>query len=172
MNGNMPITIAIDGPSASGKSTVGELLAKRLGYLYFDTGVMYRAVTSVAMRRGIPLTDEQRVSEMARKLQIDVLHATVNDGRQNTILADGEDITQELRSGDIDANVSLVSSYPQVREAMVERQRQIASRGRVVMIGRDIGTVVLPGADLKIYLDGTVECRAERRSKENRARGG
>jgi len=171
MNGNMPITIAIDGPSASGKSTVGELLAKRLGYLYFDTGVMYRAVTSVAMRRGIPLTDEQRVSEMARKLQIDVLPATVNDGRQNTILADGEDITQELRSGDIDANVSLVSSYPQVREAMVERQRQIASRGRVVMIGRDIGTVVLPGADLKIYLDGTVECRAERRFKENRARG-
>ncbi len=171
MNGRVPFTIAIDGPSASGKSTVGEILANRLGYLYFDTGVMYRAVTAVAMRRHLALSDENAISTLAKQLQIDVLPPTVADGRQNTILADGEDITLDLRSGEIDANVSLVSSYPLVREAMVERQRQIASRGRVVMIGRDIGTVVLPHADLKIYLDGTVECRAERRYKENRARG-
>ncbi len=171
MNSHPPLTIAIDGPSASGKSTVGELLAQRLGYLYFDTGVMYRAVTCVALSRGIPLTDEEHVARLAEQMQLDVLPPTVNDGRQNTVLADGSDITNALRGSDIDANVSLVSSYRDVRDAMVERQREIAHRGRVVMIGRDIGTVVLPHADLKIYLDGSVECRAERRYKENVARG-
>lgn len=167
----IPVTIAIDGPSASGKSTVGEVLAKRLNYLYFDTGVMYRTLTCVALQRGLDINDEAQISKLAEQLRIDVLPPTVPDGRQNTILADGVDITNELRSGAIDANVSVVSSYPRVREAMVRQQRAIAQRGRVVMIGRDIGTVVLPSADLKVYLDATVECRAERRYKENVARG-
>jgi len=118
MTKTLPLTIAIDGPSASGKSTVGELLARRLGYLYFDTGVMYRALTCVARNRHIALTDEQQISRLAEQLRIDVLPPTVNDGRQNTILADGQDISNDLRSSDIDANVSLVSSYPKVREAM------------------------------------------------------
>src|SRR5437870_2777429 len=109
MDKHLPMTLAIDGPSASGKSTVGELLAHRLGYLYFDTGVMYRALTCVALQRHIPLTDEEQVSRLAEQLQIDVLPPTVNDGRQNTILADGADITNDLRGSDIDANVSLVS---------------------------------------------------------------
>ena len=166
-----PLTIAIDGPSASGKSTVGELLAKRVGYLYFDTGVMYRAVTCVALQCGIAVGDERRVSDLAERLKIDVLPPTVMDGRQNTVLADGSDITLALRGSLIDANVSAVSSYPRVREAMVRQQRAIGERGRVVMIGRDIGTVVLPEADLKVYMTASVEERARRRYKENAARG-
>ncbi len=165
------MTIAIDGPSASGKSTVGALLAQQLDYLYFDTGVMYRALTCVALQRGLDVYDEASISRLAERLKIDVLLPTVNDGRQNTILADGQDITQELRSSQIDANVSAVSSYPRARAALVRQQRAIGRRGCVVMIGRDIGTVVLPNADLKVYLDASVECRAMRRYKENVARG-
>jgi cytidylate kinase len=166
-----PFRIAIDGPAASGKSTVGELLAKRLDYLYFDTGVMYRAVTCVALQRGVDVDDEQHVGELAERLQIDVLPPTVADGRQNTILADGVDITDKLRGAEIDANVSKVSSYRMVREAMVRQQRAIGERGRVVMLGRDIGTVVLPHAELKVYLTASVEERAHRRHRENTQRG-
>ncbi|MEP7200213.1 MAG: (d)CMP kinase [Chloroflexota bacterium] len=164
------MTIAIDGPSASGKSTVGELLAKRLDYLYFDTGVMYRAVTCMALRHRLDVNDEARVSALAEQIRIDVLPPSVADGRQNTILADGEDITHAIRSREIDANVSVVSSYRRVRDAMVRQQRAIGERGRVVMIGRDIGTVVLPAADVKVYLTASVEERARRRFVENVAR--
>lgn len=166
-----PLMIAIDGPSASGKSTVGEVLAKRLGYLFFDTGVMYRALTGVALNRAMDVNHEAQISQLAQQVKIDVLPPTVHDGRQNTILVDGVDITPALRSNQIDANVSIVSSYPQVREAMVRQQREIGQRGRVVMIGRDIGTVVLPQADLKIYLTASAEERARRRYKEYCARG-
>ncbi len=161
----------MDGPSASGKSTVGEILAKRLNYLFFDTGVMYRALTYVALQGGIDVQDEARISELAESVRIDVLPPTVVDGRQNTILADGTDISLQLRSSAIDANVSAVSSYRRVREAMVKTQREIGLRGHVVMVGRDIGTVVLPHADLKIYLTASAEERARRRYLENVARG-
>lgn len=165
-----PSTITIDGPAASGKSTIGELLARHLGYLYFDTGAMYRAVTWAALARGVPI-DENAVTQLARRLHIDVRPPTVSDGRQYTVLADGEDITWAIRTPEVDAHVSVVSAYPGVRRAMVEQQRRIARGRRVVMVGRDIGSVVLPEADLKLYLDASLEERARRRWRELRARG-
>lgn len=166
-----PSTITIDGPAASGKSTIGELLAQRLGYLYFDTGVMYRAVTWASLRRGIPPEDEEQVTALARRLHIDVLPPTVDDGRQYTVLADGEDVTWAIREPEVERDVSVVSAYRGVREALVRQQRRIAAAGNVVMVGRDIGSAVLPEADLKLYLDATVEERARRRWQEMRQRG-
>jgi cytidylate kinase len=166
-----PSTIAIDGPAASGKSTIGELLAQRLGYLYLDTGVMYRAVTWAALQRHVPLEDEGAITALARDLHIDVRPPDIDDGRQYTVLADEEDVTWAIREPQVDANVSLVSTYRGVREEMVHQQRRVAAAGRIVMVGRDIGSVVLPDADLKIYLDATVEERARRRWRELLQRG-
>jgi cytidylate kinase len=166
-----PSTITIDGPAASGKSTIGALLARALKYLYFDTGVMYRAVTWVALENDIPLEDEAAVTTLAEQIHLDVIPPTVEDGRQYTVLADGEDVTWAIRRPEVDANVSLVSTYRGVREAMVQQQRRVASCGRIVMVGRDIGTVVLPNADRKIYLDASVEERARRRWQQLRDRG-
>ena len=167
-----PSTIAIDGPAASGKSTVGGLLAEQLGYLYFDTGVMYRAVTWVALERGIAIEDEVQVTALAEQLRIDVVRPTVDDGRQYTVLADGQDVTWEIRLPQVNDGVSPVSAYPGVRSALTVQQRRISQKGRIVMVGRDIGTVVLPDADLKIYLDATVNERAGRRYREVIAREG
>ncbi len=164
-------TIAIDGPAASGKSTLGLRMAQRLGYLYFDTGVMYRAVTLAALERDVPPEDEQAVGEIARQVDIVVRLPSVEDQRQYDVLMDGEDVTWAIRSDDVDANVSLVSSYPVVRQEMTRVQRQIGFQGRVVMVGRDIGTVVMPEADLKIYLDASLEERAKRRTEECLQRG-
>jgi cytidylate kinase len=150
---------------------VGELLAERLGYLTLDTGVMYRAVTWVALARGIPVDDEGAVTALAESAHIDVLPATVDDGRTCTVTVDGQDVSWEVRSAPVDANVSLVSAYPGVRREMVRQQQRVAAGGRVVMIGRDIGTVVMPDADLKVYLDATVDERARRRWCEKRGRG-
>lgn len=166
----LPFIIAIDGPAASGKSTIGSLLAERLGYVYFDTGVMYRAVTWVALKRGIPIQDEAAVSELAGTIHIEVTRPTVDDGRQYTVLVDGLDVTWDLRRPEVDRGVSPVSAYAGVRRALTAQQRRLGLRGRIVMVGRDIGTVVLPEASLKIYLDATVEERAGRRWRELRAR--
>jgi cytidylate kinase len=166
-----PSTIAIDGPAASGKSTIGAAVAEKLGYLYFDTGVMYRAVTCAALVRSIPIDDENAVTALAEQVQIDFLKPTVNDGRQYTILADGKDITWDIRTRAVDANVSPVSTYAGVRRAMTQQQRRIGLQGHVVMVGRDIGTVVLPEADLKIYLDASEKERARRRHRERVVRG-
>jgi cytidylate kinase len=165
-----PSTIAVDGPAASGKSTIGGLLAERLGYLYFDTGVMYRAVTWAAIARGIDVADEAGVTDLAERLRIDVIHPTVDDGRQYTVLADCQDVTWEIRCPKVDWGVSPVSAYPGVRAALTAQQRRIGQKGKIVMVGRDIGTVVLPDADLKLYLDATVEERAGRRYRETLAR--
>jgi cytidylate kinase len=164
--------IAIDGPAASGKSTVGEAVAHRLGYLYFDTGAMYRAITWLALARGVPVADEARVTALAEAAEIDVLPAMQEDGRQYTVLVDGQDVTWAIREPAVADNVSQVSAYPGVRAALVAQQRRLASRGRMVMVGRDIGTVVLPDAPLKIYLDASAEERARRRWQEEQARGG
>lgn len=159
-------TIAIDGPAASGKSTIGALLAQALGYVYFDTGVMYRAVTWAALQRGIPIADEDAVTRLAETLPIEVVKPTVNDGRQYTVYAGGDDVTWDLRRPETNQNVSPVSAYPGVRRALVAQQRRIAHQGAIVMVGRDIGTVVLPEADLKVYLDADVAERSRRRYRE------
>lgn len=166
-----PSIIAIDGPAASGKSTIGGLLAEHLGYLYLDTGVMYRAVTWVAITHGIAVEDEVGVTALAQQLRIDVVRPTVDDGRQYTVMADGQDVTWEIRRPEVNHGVSPVSAYAGVRAALTAQQRRISRRGRIVMVGRDVGTVVLPRADLKIYLDATLNERAGRRYRELRARG-
>ena len=165
-----PSVIAIDGPAASGKSTVGETLAERLGFLYFDTGAMYGAVTQAAVVRGITIEEEDAMRMLAEALDIDIEPATVSDGRQYTVLVDGKDVTWEVRSPEVDAHVSAVSAIAPVRAAMVRQQRRVAEKGRVVMVGRDIGTVVFPEAPLKVYLDATPEERALRRFRELRDR--
>ena len=167
-----PSVIAIDGPAASGKSTIGLRLANTLGYLFFDTGVMYRAITWLALARGIDIHDEAAVTRLAEDAQIDVAPASKPDGRVLDVLVDGQEITWEIRSRKVDENVSLISAYRGVRRALSQQQRRIGQRGNIVMVGRDIGTVVLPEADLKIYLDATAEERARRRYDEIRARGG
>ena len=169
---NCPSTITIDGPAASGKSTVGLRLAQDLGYLFFDTGIMYRAVTWLALERGLDMQDEAALTALAESAQIDILPPSKDDGRTCDVLIDGLDITWETRSGEVDANVSVVSACAGVRRALLYQQRRIGQRGRVVMVGRDIGTVVLPDADLKVYLDASPEERARRRFDEIRARGG
>jgi cytidylate kinase len=167
-----PSIIAIDGPAASGKSTVGLRLANALGYLFFDTGVMYRAITWLALARGIDIRDEAAVTRLAEEAQIDVAPASRSDGRVFDVLVNAQDITWEIRTRKVDENVSIVSAYAGVRRALSQQQRRIGQRGNIVMVGRDIGTVVLPEADLKIYLDATAEERARRRYDEIRARGG
>lgn len=166
-----PTIIAIDGPAAAGKSTIGYELAKRLNYLYFDTGVMYRAVTWTALNEGLDIADEAAITALAQRLDIDVTPPTQEDGRQYTVLADGQDITWAIRDAAVEAGVSPVSAYAGVREALVVQQRRISAQGRVVMVGRDIGTIVLPRADLKLYLDASVRERALRRYRELIQRG-
>ena len=163
--------IAIDGPAASGKSTLGFRLAEFLGYLYFDTGLMYRAITWLALQRGIDMRDEAAVSRLAEDIPIEVAAPSFEDGRSCDIVVDGQDITWKIRHPEVDANVSIVAAYPGVREALTVQQRRIGLRGRVVMVGRDIGTVVLPEADVKIYLDASAGERARRRHEEILQRG-
>jgi CMP/dCMP kinase len=166
-----PQTIAIDGSAASGKSTLGGALAQKLTYLYLDTGVMYRAVTWAVQNRRIPVADEAAVSALAEAINLQILPPTQNDGRQATILVDGVDVTWLIHSPEVTQDSSQVSSYAGVRRVMTEQQRRIARLGPVVMVGRDIGTVVLPDADLKLFIVAPVEVRAKRRYDEYCRRG-
>ncbi len=166
-----PSIIALDGPAASGKSTLGRTLADSLGYLFFDTGIMYRAVTWIALQHDMNLNDEAVITELAQKAQIDIRPPSKSDGRACDVVIGEKDVTWDMRGEDVDANVSVVSAYAGVRQALSEQQRRIGLRGKVVMVGRDIGTVVLPEADLKIYLDASAEERAKRRFDEIIARG-
>jgi len=167
----LPKTIAIDGPAASGKSTLAEKLAGTLGYLLFDTGVMYRAVTLAALETLHAVDNEMEVTSLAEGVQIDVEPPTKNDGRKYDVLLNGEDVTWQIRLPEVDANVSHVSAYPGVRKAMTAQQRRIGQRDGVVMVGRDIGTVVLPEAELKNLpgcLSGRTRPQAFRRSSHTR----
>ena len=151
--------IAIDGPAGAGKSTVARRLAERLGVRYLDTGAMYRAVTWLALREDIPLEDGERLGELATD------HPVELDAEGNVVIA-GEDVTAAIRETRIDRTVPVVAQHPQVREVMRERQRELASEADAVMEGRDIGTVVAPGADLKVYLTADEGIRANRRQSE------
>ena len=169
MTTQFPTAIAIDGPAASGKSTVGRMLADYLGYLFLDTGCMYRAVTLTAISREVVLEDEGAVVDLAKGLEMNIEPpGNFSDGRLYTVHVDGTDVTWALRSSTVDDHVSLVSTYRGVRENLVSRQREIARRGKVVVVGRDIGTVVLPDAPLKLYIIASAEERARRRWMERR----
>lgn len=158
--------VAIDGPAAAGKSTVARLLAERLPALLFDTGSLYRALTLAALRAGIASEDAERLGDLARSVHIDLLPPSVADGRLADVRLDGEDVTWAIRDPGVDRAVSAVSGHPVVREALLDQQRRIAEGGPVVMVGRDIGTVVVPDAGVKIYLDASAEERARRRCEE------
>ncbi|NJN17984.1 MAG: (d)CMP kinase [Oscillochloris sp.] len=166
---DQPSVITIDGPAGAGKSTLGALLAARLGYLYFDTGVMYRAFTLAALRADLDLDDEAALAGLAQRISISVRPPDVADGRQYTVLLDTEDVTLAIRSPEVEQHVSRAARFPQVRREMVARQQAIGRDGRVVMVGRDIGTVVMPEAPLKIFLGASIDERARRRLAERAA---
>jgi cytidylate kinase len=157
------ISIAIDGPAAAGKSTVAKIVAEKLSYVYIDTGAMYRAFTLKALEEKIDLEDEEALLSSLKRTKIDLLPG----GKGQIVLLDGRDVTALIRNGEVTNSVSIVAKHPLVRKEMVTRQQQLASGGGVVMDGRDIGTHVLPNAELKIFLLASVEERALRRHKEN-----
>lgn len=166
-----PSRIAIDGPVGVGKSVVGHRLAEELGYRFLDTGAMYRAVTLLALRRGLAPPQEEALSTLARETRIRVGPASSNYGRQYSVFVGSEDVTWALRQPEVEAHVSQVSMIAGVREALVAQQREISQGGEIVMVGRDIGTVVLPQAELKIFLTASAQERARRRYQELLARG-
>ncbi|MGO2695388.1 MAG: (d)CMP kinase [Bavariicoccus seileri] len=161
------MNIAIDGPASSGKSTVAKLLAKDLGITYLDTGAMYRAITYLALSKKVDLKDETKLQQLAKSA--DIKFMTSDDGQK--VFLNGLDVTQQIRTEVVSQNVSLVSSYKSVREELVRKQQAFITKGGIVMDGRDIGTVVMPNADLKIFMVASVEIRAKRRHLENLERG-
>ena len=156
------LTIAIDGPSGAGKSTVGRALAKRLGYLYIDTGAMYRAVALEVKEKALVLEDESKLSALVSSVQI----TFVGKGKGTSVLCNGKDVTKAIRSPEMSRLASDISRKKVVREALVQKQREMAMGGGVVLEGRDIGTVVFPDAEIKFYLDANAEERGRRRFKE------
>lgn len=162
------IVIAIDGPAGSGKSTVAKLVAKRLGYLYVDTGAMYRAVALKALRLGADIRDEAKVSQIAQMADIVLLPQIDGSVR---VLLDGEDVTEAIRTPEVSEASSVVSAHPGVRKALTAKQKLMAEQGGVVMEGRDVQTVVAPDAEVKIFLTASLEERARRRWLELRQRG-
>jgi CMP/dCMP kinase len=161
------LIIAIDGPVGSGKSTVARGVAEMLGYTYLDSGAMYRALALKANRRGVSLRDAVALENLARETHIDLERGA--DGQR--VLLDGEEVTQAIRTAEVSQAASHVAVIPGVRQVLVDEQRRAGSRGAVVMEGRDIGTVVFPHAELKIFLDASVEMRAERRWLEHQQKG-
>lgn len=162
------IQIAIDGPASSGKSTVAKIIAKDLGYTYLDTGAMYRSATYLALTNGVEVTDQNRIVDLLA--QNPIRFGRDDDGQQLVFVGE-QDVTLPIRDNQVTNNVSAVAALPLVREELVRLQQEIAQAGGIVMDGRDIGTVVLPQAELKIFLIASVEERAMRRFKENTERG-
>ncbi|WLR43753.1 (d)CMP kinase [Bacillus carboniphilus] len=164
---NKMISIAIDGPAEAGKSTVAKVIAKDLSYVYIDTGAMYRALTFKAIQKRISLDDEGKLVELLNGMTIELVPR--NEGQ--AVFVNGEDVTEEIRSNEVSNHVSIVAQHPQVRHEMVHRQREMSKSGGVVMDGRDIGSYVLPNAELKIFMKASVEERAQRRHNENLTKG-
>lgn len=163
---SIPKIITIDGPAASGKTTLGRRLAEHFGYLFFDTGVIYRALTWLVLSHAIDIKNEKAISDLASNTYIDIRPASKQDGRIYDVWIGNKDVTWEIRNANVDNNVSIISAYPGVRQALSSHQRRIGLRGNVVMVGRDIGTVILPEADLKIFLEASLLERAKRRYNE------
>ena len=163
--------VAVDGPAAAGKSTVARRLAERLGAMLFDTGTLYRAVTLAAIRAGIPFSAGEALADLASQRHIDVAPPSTADGRLYDVRLDGEDVTWPIRDAAVEAAVSEVSAHPEVRAALLPVQRRIAAGGPVVMVGRDIGTTVVPDAGVKVFLEASLPERAKRRYEELTARG-
>jgi len=162
-----PRHIAIDGPAGSGKSTIGEKLAQRLGYLYIDTGAMYRAVAWLALQRGVDAADGPALARLAQYAGIIIAHPHIDDGRQYTVTVQGQDVTWDIRNTEVTRVVSTVSAHTEVRAILIAQQREMAQQhDGTVMVGRDIGAIVLPHADLKIYLTASLQERARRRFSE------
>ena len=160
----MKVTVAIDGPAAAGKSTVAKIVAKRLGYTYLDTGAMYRAFTWYCLSKGVDCEDEQACCALIPEVNIEMKP-------NNIVLCNDVDVTKAIRQTDVSGNVSYIASYKEIRLALVEQQRKMADNVSVIMDGRDIGTYVLPNADVKIFQIATVETRAQRRYQENMEKG-
>lgn len=167
MNTLKKISVAIDGPAAAGKSTVAKQVAQRCSYIYIDTGAMYRALTYRALNEQVLLDDEQALANLL--LTMDIKLETTEEGQY--VLVDGKNVTEEIRTNEVTNHVSLVARHGSVREHMVKRQQQMAIGGGVVMDGRDIGTHVLPNAEVKVFLVASVEERAKRRYQENLQKG-
>ncbi|WP_085523532.1 (d)CMP kinase [Tuberibacillus sp. Marseille-P3662] len=165
---NQRLQVAIDGPAAAGKSTVAKQVAGQLEYIYIDTGAMYRALAYHALKTHTDLHNGERLSELLDASEITL--EPVKQGRQ-TVLLNGEDVTKEIRSQSVTNHVSLVAQYPAIRQVMADRQREMAAGGGIIMDGRDIGSHVLPNAEVKIYLIASVNERAERRYQEQLAGG-
>ena len=170
----MKLTIAIDGPAGSGKSTVARRVAAMLGYVYLDSGAMYRAVALKALERKIPLEDEAELIELARATHIELKAPTAEQeaaGLKNRVFLNGREVTTEIRTGDVAQAASRLATIAGVREVLVAEQQKAGEGGGVVMEGRDIGTVVVPRAELKIFLEASVEARAQRRWMEHQEKG-
>lgn len=159
--------VAIDGPASAGKSTIAKILATKLNFVYVDTGAMYRTITLAAKKNGIAYNDEEKIKNLLSQTEIRFEPSTPV---QRVFLND-TDVTEEIRSAEVTNNVSVVASFADVRSNLVNRQREIANNNSVIMDGRDIGTTVLPEADVKIFLVASVDERAQRRYKENVAKG-
>ncbi|NDJ84822.1 MAG: (d)CMP kinase [Chloroflexi bacterium] len=167
----LPSVIAVDGPAGSGKSTVSYLLAERLGYVFIDTGVFYRALTLVALRAGIAFDNTSALADLPHRTMIDIHPEPDDDTRQYSVWIDNREVTDELRAPAVEANVSTLSAVPEVRHGLLDLQRRIAAKGKIIMAGRDIGTVVLPYADVKFYVDASLEERARRRYHQYHQQG-
>lgn len=167
---SLPSVIAVDGPAGSGKSTVSYRLAQRLGYVFIDTGVFYRAMTLLALRLAISLIDEEALGKMTHDAEVDIRPEADAD-RQYSVWIDGEDVSDLLRSAQVEKHVSTVAAVPAVRHELMHVQRRAANKGRIIMAGRDIGTVVLPDADIKFYIDASIEERARRRYNQKMTTG-
>ena len=162
--------IAIDGPAAVGKTTVGSRLAERLGWTFLDTGVLYRALAWLALDRNVPPDDDARLTALAKDLNVRVTRPSMNDGRQADVVVGRRDVSREIRGAEVDRAVSIVAALPGVRAALIPAQRRAAAGAPAVVVGRDIGTIIFPAAELKVFLEAGVQERARRRAAELAAR--